>query len=107
MEKLVTSDLRFGIIAGGQFGKMLIQDANWNIQPHMLDRYPACPAGIPVATVALDGVRNAGILAAQILSLADMRARDAILRLEVNLRDGALEKSSKVACRPERNENDA
>ncbi|MDR1897187.1 MAG: 5-(carboxyamino)imidazole ribonucleotide mutase [Prevotellaceae bacterium] len=29
------------------------------------------PAGIPVATVALDGARNAGILAVQILALAD------------------------------------
>ncbi|MDR2065832.1 MAG: 5-(carboxyamino)imidazole ribonucleotide mutase [Prevotellaceae bacterium] len=29
------------------------------------------PAGIPVATVALDGAKNAAILAAQILSLAD------------------------------------
>ncbi len=29
------------------------------------------PAGVPVATVALDGARNAGILAAQILSLSD------------------------------------
>lgn len=29
------------------------------------------PAGIPVATMALDGARNAGILAVQILALAD------------------------------------
>jgi 5-(carboxyamino)imidazole ribonucleotide mutase len=29
------------------------------------------PAGIPVATVALDGARNAGILAAQILGVGD------------------------------------
>jgi len=29
------------------------------------------PAGVPVATVALDGARNAGILAAQILSVGD------------------------------------
>lgn len=29
------------------------------------------PSGIPVATVAIDGARNAGILAAQILALAD------------------------------------
>lgn len=29
------------------------------------------PAGIPVATVALDGAKNAGILATQILSIAD------------------------------------
>ncbi|MDR3235222.1 MAG: 5-(carboxyamino)imidazole ribonucleotide mutase [Prevotellaceae bacterium] len=30
------------------------------------------PAGIPVATVALDGARNAGILAAQMLALSDI-----------------------------------
>jgi phosphoribosylaminoimidazole carboxylase PurE protein len=29
------------------------------------------PPGLPVATVAVDGARNAGILAAQILSTAD------------------------------------
>lgn len=29
------------------------------------------PAGVPVATVALDGARNAGILAAQIIGAAD------------------------------------
>ena len=29
------------------------------------------PAGVPVATVALDGARNAGILAAQIIAVAD------------------------------------
>ena len=29
------------------------------------------PGGVPVATVALDGAKNAGILAAQILGLAD------------------------------------
>jgi 5-(carboxyamino)imidazole ribonucleotide mutase len=29
------------------------------------------PSGVPVATVALDGARNAGILAAQILAISD------------------------------------
>jgi 5-(carboxyamino)imidazole ribonucleotide mutase len=29
------------------------------------------PAGVPVATVALDGARNAGILAAQIIGTYD------------------------------------
>ena len=29
------------------------------------------PAGVPVATIALDGAKNAGILAAQIISTAD------------------------------------
>ena len=35
------------------------------------------PSGVPVATVAIDGARNAGILAAQILALgdADLQAR--------------------------------
>ncbi len=34
------------------------------------------PRGVPVATVAVDGARNAGLLAAQILALADSELRD-------------------------------
>jgi 5-(carboxyamino)imidazole ribonucleotide synthase len=46
MEKLVTSDLKLGIIAGGQLGKMLIQDASrWDVRTHVLDGDPTCPAG--------------------------------------------------------------
>ncbi len=46
MEKLVTSDLKLGIIAGGQLGKMLIQDASrWDVRTHVLDADPTCPAG--------------------------------------------------------------
>jgi 5-(carboxyamino)imidazole ribonucleotide mutase len=37
------------------------------------------PAGVPVATVALDGARNAGILAAQIIAVSD---RDLSKRLD-------------------------
>jgi 5-(carboxyamino)imidazole ribonucleotide mutase len=36
------------------------------------------PAGIPVATVAIDGARNAGILAVQILSVKYPELREAI-----------------------------
>jgi phosphoribosylaminoimidazole carboxylase PurE protein len=36
------------------------------------------PAGIPVATVAIDNARNAGLLAAQILGVGDTRVRAAI-----------------------------
>src|ERR1700742_963492 len=36
------------------------------------------PKGVPVATVAIDGARNAGILAARILSLADPDLRDRV-----------------------------
>ncbi len=36
------------------------------------------PAGVPVATVAIDNARNAGILAAQILSVGNPAIRNAI-----------------------------
>ena len=46
MERLVTSNLRLGIIAGGQLGKMLIQDASkWDIITYALDPVENCPAG--------------------------------------------------------------
>jgi 5-(carboxyamino)imidazole ribonucleotide synthase len=45
MERLVTSNLRLGIIAGGQLGKMLIQEASkWNIITYILDSDEHCPA---------------------------------------------------------------
>ena len=36
------------------------------------------PKGVPVATVAIDGARNAGILAARILALGDPSLRDQV-----------------------------
>ena len=46
MEKLVTSNLKLGIIAGGQLGKMLIQEASkWDIITYVLDNEEDCPAG--------------------------------------------------------------
>lgn len=43
------------------------------------------PAGIPVATVALDGARNAGILAAQIIATADKGVREKIRAFKADL----------------------
>ncbi|MCC8035228.1 MAG: 5-(carboxyamino)imidazole ribonucleotide mutase [Rikenellaceae bacterium] len=43
------------------------------------------PAGIPVATVALDGARNAGILAAQIISTGDGAIREKVIRFKKEL----------------------
>ena len=43
------------------------------------------PAGIPVATVALDGARNAAILAAQILSAGDAGMRKKIIAFKAEL----------------------
>jgi 5-(carboxyamino)imidazole ribonucleotide synthase len=46
MERLVTSNLKLGIIAGGQLGKMLIQEASkWDIITYVLDNEEDCPAG--------------------------------------------------------------
>lgn len=41
------------------------------------------PSGVPVATVALDGARNAGILAAQILALNNDKLSDKLKSLKV------------------------
>lgn len=51
------------------------------------------PGGVPVATVALDGAQNAGILAAQILGARDSAVQEKILAFKENLKkkviDGA------------------
>lgn len=44
------------------------------------------PPGIPVATVAVDGARNAGILAAQMLSLADKELFDRVNAFKEDLK---------------------
>lgn len=43
------------------------------------------PAGIPVATVALDGARNAAILAAQIMANGDSSLREKIIAFKADL----------------------
>jgi len=44
------------------------------------------PAGVPVATVALDGAKNAGILAAQIIGQADKDVLDKIIFYKESLK---------------------
>lgn len=45
MEKIVTSNLKLGIIAVGQLGKMLIQEASkWDLVTYVLDNDENCPA---------------------------------------------------------------
>jgi len=44
------------------------------------------PGGVPVATVALDGAQNAGILAAQIIGSADKEVLDKILQYKEELK---------------------
>ncbi len=51
------------------------------------------PNGVPVATVALNGAKNAGILAAQILATADDKLSTKLIEYKDGLRDAA-EKSA-------------
>tara|TARA_R110001592_G_scaffold45430_5_gene145190 strand:- start:755 stop:1246 length:492 start_codon:yes stop_codon:yes gene_type:complete len=43
------------------------------------------PGGVPVATVALNGAKNAGILAAQIISIRDKEVRQQIIKYKNDL----------------------
>ena len=52
------------------------------------------PAGVPVATVALDGAKNAGILAAQILSVSDKKLSEKIKQYKTDLADKVLKDDS-------------
>lgn len=54
------------------------------------------PAGVPVATVALNGAKNAGILAAQIVSATDEAIRDKIIQYKQELREQVLAKSKNL-----------
>lgn len=51
------------------------------------------PGGIPVATVALDGARNAGILAAQMVAIADKGLADRLVQFKKELKE-KIEKSA-------------
>jgi phosphoribosylaminoimidazole carboxylase PurE protein len=55
------------------------------------------PSGVPVATMALDGARNAAILAVQILALSDRELGDKLVKYKNKLADGVTEKNRKLA----------
>jgi len=54
------------------------------------------PEGVPVATVALNAARNAGILAAQILSTSDASLQQRIIAYKAQLEQIVLEKAAKM-----------
>ncbi|MFT6815583.1 MAG: 5-(carboxyamino)imidazole ribonucleotide mutase [Sphingobacteriales bacterium] len=54
------------------------------------------PGGVPVATVALNGAKNAGILAAQIVGSSDSAVADKILKYKQDLKAQVEAKSEKV-----------
>src|SRR5690348_2006916 len=51
------------------------------------------PAGVPVATVAVDGARNAGLLAVRILAAADPELRGRMAAFQETLADQARAKN--------------
>lgn len=54
------------------------------------------PAGVPVATVAVDNARNAGLLAVRILAASDDALRVRMVAFQESLRDSAREKGKAV-----------
>jgi 5-(carboxyamino)imidazole ribonucleotide mutase len=54
------------------------------------------PSGIPVATVAVGGARNAGLLAVRILAANDERLREAMERFQQTLAQGVRAKDDAV-----------
>ncbi|QMU56014.1 MAG: 5-(carboxyamino)imidazole ribonucleotide mutase [Candidatus Mycalebacterium zealandia] len=54
------------------------------------------PSGVPVATVAVDGGKNAGILAAEILAVKDGKLRKKLIEFKKSLADGVKKKFEKL-----------
>jgi 5-(carboxyamino)imidazole ribonucleotide mutase len=54
------------------------------------------PRGVPVATVAIDGGRNAGLLAAQILALSDPELGHRIAQVRATMAEAAREADARV-----------
>ena len=54
------------------------------------------PSGIPVATVAINGSKNAGILAAKILALNDSELSQKLTDYQQKLHDSVIQKNQKL-----------
>ncbi|MDB5203641.1 MAG: 5-(carboxyamino)imidazole ribonucleotide mutase [Ferruginibacter sp.] len=54
------------------------------------------PGGVPVATVALNAAKNAGILAAQILGVADTGVAEKLSQYKLRLEDDVLQMVAKL-----------
>jgi 5-(carboxyamino)imidazole ribonucleotide mutase len=54
------------------------------------------PGGVPVATVALNGAKNAGILAAQMLAISDERIAEKIVEYKKDLEEDVMKKVNEL-----------
>jgi 5-(carboxyamino)imidazole ribonucleotide mutase len=57
------------------------------------------PAGIPVATVALNGARNAGILAVQIIASGDNSLYDKLMAFKETMKKKVIEANQKLSAK--------
>ena len=57
------------------------------------------PGGVPVATVALDGAKNAGILAAQIVGSSDAAVLDSVIAFKEGLKAKVLTGAEEVKAK--------
>ena len=57
------------------------------------------PAGIPVATVAIDGADNAAILAAQMLALSDEKLAEQLQQMKVDMEEGVAKKNEALQAK--------
>jgi len=55
------------------------------------------PNGVPVATVALDAAKNAGIIAAQIIGTSDKKVSATIINYKLQLEQSVMEKAKNVS----------
>ncbi|SFV66220.1 Phosphoribosylaminoimidazole carboxylase catalytic subunit [hydrothermal vent metagenome] len=56
------------------------------------------PGGVPVATVAINGAKNAGILAAQIIGTQNNSLREKITAYKLNMKAEVEKKSKKLSA---------
>lgn len=55
------------------------------------------PSGVPVATVAINGAKNAGILAAQILGTGNIDIQKKIIDFKTKLSEESIKKNEKIS----------
>ena len=59
------------------------------------------PSGIPVATVAVNGAKNAALLAAQILALGDTALAEKLAQMKAEMAQGVAKKDADIQARAE------
>ena len=62
------------------------------------------PAGVPVATVAIDNARNAGLLAVRMLGIADDSLREKMSAFQEKQAKAVRDKDTALRTRPIRNQ---